>query len=311
MTSTAPAPAKKPPMMKRPNYSLLHANPLPLTIQALPPLIPHNPFSLLQILYTYLFCRTPCQPEPSYVGFFNSATRSVHVVDARSIQAFWNSGFFGKGSLSRSEPTWISRRRRALGVIGRDENLTAEEITERRRQERKQFKLERARAEKGRIQNQLVQEGKIELSGDSVSLQPDAAADESDVGNTTPALVAPTQEEEKIVTDKPVAFVEDLEHLQLTQEEAFFLMYGLGALKVTVGPEGNVCLLAMLLGCSFHVHSRSNTPDRKQLMSAMPCVCSENTRTFLPLGTRPSCSQMTPSCLTMWFTTTSAHWAGW
>jgi tRNA-splicing endonuclease subunit Sen2 len=266
--------------MKRPNYNLLHANPLPLTIQPFPPLIPHNPLSLLQILYTYFFCRTPCQPSPSYVGFFNPATRSVHVVDARSIQAFWNSGFFGKGSLSRSEPTWISRRRRALGIIGKDEDLTAEEITERRRQERKQFKLERARAEKERIQNQLAQEGKIELSAGG---EPAVA---SEIGTVVPPAApveqqqAPQKEEEEPVTeDKPVIFVEDLEHLQLTLEEAFFLMYGLGALKVTVGPEGNVCLLRCRC---FHVHNKSNTHDRILLISAMPCVCSENTRTFLP-----------------------------
>ena len=150
---------------RKPNYNLLHANPLPLAIQPLPPLIPHNPLSILQILYTYFFLRTPAQPEPLYTAAFNPGTRAVHVTDSRSILALWNNGFFGKGSLSRSEPTWISRRRRALGVIGKNEALTAEEITERRRKERKEFKLERARAEKERIQNQLVQEGKIDLSG--------------------------------------------------------------------------------------------------------------------------------------------------
>ncbi|KAA8912446.1 hypothetical protein FN846DRAFT_887211 [Sphaerosporella brunnea] len=259
-STTAPAPPKKP-VMKKPNYNLLHVNPLPLTIQALPPLIPHNPLSLLHILYTYLFCRTPCQPSPPYVGFFNPATRSVHVVDARSIQAFWNSGFFGKGSLSRSEPTWISRRRRALGIIGKDEDLTAEEITERRRQERKQFKLERARAEKERIQNQLAQEGKIDLPADGASSpQPDAAAaGESDItaAATVPAPPIEPEEEEddELVTDKPSIFVEDLEHLQLTPEEAFFLMYGLGALQVTVGPEGNTPVDIRNALCLFRQHS--------------------------------------------------------
>jgi len=248
-TTTKPPPQ---PRTKRPNYHLLHANPLPLTIIPFPPLIPHNPLSLLQILYTYLFCRTPCQPVPAYTGFFNPATRSVHVVETRSIQAFWNSGFFGKGSLSRSEPTWISRRRRALGVIGENEDLTAEEITERRRQERRLFKLERARAEKERIQKQLAQEGKIELpgAGEAGPVEADTAA----------PLVAPEEEddEEDAVQDKPVVHAEDLEHLQLTLEEAFFLQYGLGALKITgLGPEETVCP-AILLRC-YYLDNKSNT----------------------------------------------------
>lgn len=260
--SSTPTPAAataniKPPQprTKRPNYHLLHANPLPLTVIPFSPLIPHNPLSLLQILYTYLFCRSPCQPVPAYTGFFNPATRSVHVVETRSIQAFWNNGFFGKGSLSRSEPTWISRRRRALGVIGKNEDLTAEEITERRRQDRRQFKLERARAEKERIQNQLAQEGKIELleTGEGGSVEPDAAA------SPLVPLEGDDEDEEDALQDKPVVHVEDLEHLQLTLEEAFFLQCGLGALRITgPGPEENVCA-AVLLRC-YYLDNKSNTP---------------------------------------------------
>jgi tRNA-splicing endonuclease subunit Sen2 len=257
----------KPPQQRtrRPNYHLLHANPLPLTVIPFPPLIPHNPLSLLQILYTYLFCRSQCQPTPAYTGFFNPATRSVHVVDARSIQAFWNSGFFGKGSLSRSEPTWISRRRRALGVIGKDEALTAEEVTERRRQERRLFKSERARAEKERIQNQLAQEGKIELSetGEGHSVGPDPAA--------VPLVPAEgdDEDEEDAVQDKPIVHVEDLEHLQLTLEEAFFLQYGLGALKITgPGAEENVCPAVFL---RYHLDNKSDAFDIIEVYWSAEC----------------------------------------
>ncbi|CCX32698.1 hypothetical protein FPQ18DRAFT_313052 [Pyronema domesticum] len=229
--SSEPPTAKPPlPRTKRPNYALLHANLLPLTIQALPPLIPHNPLSILQILYTYFFCRVPCQPEPLYTGVFNPTTRSVHVTDTRSIKAFWTSGFFGKGSLSRSEPTWISRRRRALGVIGKDEALTAEEVTERRRKERKEFKLERARAEKEKIQNQLAQEGKVQFETGAVA----PSSENKSVTFAPPETPA----EEKDQPAPQVVEVEDLEHLQLTLEEAFFLSYGLGALQI-MNAEGN------------------------------------------------------------------------
>lgn len=292
------------PRTRKPNYNLLHANPLPLTIQPLPPLIPHNPLSLLQILYTYFFCRTPCQPEPLYTGAFNPTTRSVHVTETRSIQAFWNNGFFGKGTLSRSEPTWISRRRRALGVIGKDEALTSEEITERRRRERREFKLERARAEKERIQNQLAQEGKIELPAVAATA---AVIDknESDSATKSVTFAAPAVELEE--ENKAVVHVEDLEHLQLTLEEAFFLVFGLGALKITAGPENVRPAIIIILA----VYKQSNARfGRNLLMPAKPCACSANIRTFRPLRTRPSFSPMTRSCSTMLYITISARWDG-
>jgi tRNA-splicing endonuclease subunit Sen2 len=255
---------RPPPRTKKPNYNILHANPLPLTIQPLPPLIPHNPFSLLQIAYVYFFCRANCQAEPLYTASFSPSTRSVNVTDRRSIQAFWNSGFFGKGSLSRSEPTWISRRRRALGVIGKDENLTAEEITERRRRERREFKQERARAEKERIQQQLAQEGKLELPADVSNVE--SATEDAPAMSVRFAPV-----EENLATGEiPIIDIQDLEHLQLTLEEAFFLMFGLGALKLT-GPEGNVCLATTLC----YLDCKSNRIDRNLLQCRTLCFSSE------------------------------------
>lgn len=236
MSSTAPAPSPRP---KKPNYNFIHANQLPLITQPLPPLIPHNPLSLLQILYTYLFHRQSCLPDPVYTAQFDTSTRTVHVTDPRSILAFWNNGFFGKGSLSRSEPTWLPRRRRALGLIGKDEDLTAEELTERRRRERREFKAERARAEKEKIAKQLLEEGKMD--GPLGIAIPDQEAE-----TTTAASVhfapSPTEPEQAVLIEPVLTQqeVENLEHLQLTLEEAFFLVFGLGVLKI-VGKD-LVCL---------------------------------------------------------------------
>lgn len=164
----------------------------------------------------------------------------MHVTDARSMLALWNDGFFGKGSLSRSEPTWLSRKKRALGILGKDENLTAEEFTERRRQQRKEFKLERARAEKERIQKQLEQEGKIQNATASGSDTP--ASETNIVEDSVPSAALSQIIEEAVVEEKKMEMqeivpeiisVENLEHLQLTPEEAFFLVYGLGCLKIT------------------------------------------------------------------------------
>lgn len=234
----APAPARA--RYKKPNYNVVHALPLPLTTVPLPPLIPHNPLSLLHIIIAYLFPGTTSHPSPLHVGTFHTSTRAIHITDPQSIKAFWEHGFFGKGSLSRSEPTWVTRKRRALGVIGQDEALTSEEVTMRRREERKEFKRERARAEKERREKQLAEEGKIVKD-------PDGGDDEQDKErrDATTATTAKASSSSKSITfaaveppprrrspERPVVEVEDLEHLQLTLEEAFFLSFGLGVLQI-------------------------------------------------------------------------------
>jgi len=67
-------------------------------------------------------------------------------------------GFFGKGSLSRSEPSWLDREMRRRGLLAGE---TSEEVTRRRREERKEFKKERARKEREAIEEKLRQEGKV------------------------------------------------------------------------------------------------------------------------------------------------------
>lgn len=69
-------------------------------------------------------------------------------------------GFFGKGTLSRSEPSWLDRekarvRKERYGGNGRK---AAEDATNARREERRLFKLERARLERERIDQQRLVE---------------------------------------------------------------------------------------------------------------------------------------------------------
>ncbi|KAF8456398.1 hypothetical protein BGX38DRAFT_1248949 [Terfezia claveryi] len=229
----------KPSRQKKPNYNIIHADSLPLQVVPLPPLIPHNPLSLLHIIYAYLSPSPSsyAQPSPLYTATFSRAACSVNVTDAVSIQGLWCRGFFGKGSLSRSEPTWLTRTRRRLGVIGKNESLTAEELTERRRTERREFKKERAKLEKEKLERILAEEGKItlEISGE---------VPKSDEEDSNPAPARGTSQEaetrQPIITPKrPVVDVEELEHLQLTLEEAFFLTFGLGALVIIDGSSNH------------------------------------------------------------------------
>ncbi|PWN48106.1 hypothetical protein IE53DRAFT_407247 [Violaceomyces palustris] len=89
--------------------------------------------------------RAASQPEIAQ-AFYDKATHTVWVVDMeQGKRLLWQRGFFGKGILSRSEPTWKQRREGEIDAMRRGV-LTAEQLTQRRRDERKALKIERARA---------------------------------------------------------------------------------------------------------------------------------------------------------------------
>ncbi|KAI9744268.1 MAG: tRNA splicing endonuclease subunit sen2 [Claussenomyces sp. TS43310] len=136
----------------------LYALPAPVRTFPLPAFIPHNPLSLLQIVYTWVTQAVfppNGHPEILYQGWYSPETRSVHVTDQRSIRALWEQGFYGKGSLSRSEPSWLDREKRRRGATA---SQTSEEVTRKRREERQQIKWERARKEREAIDQKLQEE---------------------------------------------------------------------------------------------------------------------------------------------------------
>lgn len=155
-------PTRPPP---RPNYGRIHAKPLPVTAYPLPPFIPHNPLSIFHIAFTYfyrLLAPPSSHPKILYQAYFSPETRSVHVTDQTAIRALWECGFFGKGSLSRSEPSWLDREKKKKGLIA---NETSEEFTAQRRAERRRFKQERARKEREAIEEKLKEEGRVHENG--------------------------------------------------------------------------------------------------------------------------------------------------
>lgn len=135
---------------RRPNYNYIHRNLLPVEVHPLPVLIPHNPLSLVAIALSYIAQILAPPTRPTFKGYFSSATSSIHVTDAETIRKLWEMGFFGRGNLSRSEPTWLENRKK--------KGLTAEENTAQRRQARRQQKQERARKEQEEIEQKLVEE---------------------------------------------------------------------------------------------------------------------------------------------------------
>ncbi|KFY30923.1 hypothetical protein V493_01558 [Pseudogymnoascus sp. VKM F-4281 (FW-2241)] len=144
----------------------LYSHPTPLRTFPLPTFVPHNPISLVQILYTWLqqtISPPSSHPQALYQGVFSPELRSIHVTDERSTHALWREGFFGKGSLSRSEPSWLDREKRRAGA---NASKTSEEVTRQRRAERQQTKWERARLGREAIDQKLREEQQLGILSD-------------------------------------------------------------------------------------------------------------------------------------------------
>ncbi|QSL64898.1 hypothetical protein MERGE_002202 [Pneumocystis wakefieldiae] len=207
--------------------------PLPLEL----PFFPHHPISIIWLLYKIY---KGFKLQDRHKGVLDAATASVWVTEASSIDKLWRFGYFGKGNLSRSELTWSKRIQRLFRWIGSDEDLTSEERTQHRRQERLEFKHQRGLIEMEMIDKIRIEEGKerqniIEYNNKGISRGE----------NYTRMEVKKTQELEKSVSE--------LEHLQLHLEEAFFLSYSLGILDIEASRCFSVknSMELLLLFCSL------------------------------------------------------------
>ncbi|KAJ6107618.1 hypothetical protein N7523_008941 [Penicillium sp. IBT 18751x] len=301
---------KRGPRPGRPNYRHIHRHPLPVNVLSVPPVIPHNPLSIISIALSYLTFLISAPRQEVYSAYFDSATSSIHVTDERAIKALWEMGFFGKGTLSRSEPSWLEREKKRRGLLG---GSTSEEATRKRRTERRELKLERARVEKVAIEERLKAEAAAKESGDVLP-----AAEGSTIGekfsvkkamearyrqsrSQTPVngdVAAPAdtpatpngksvrfshviQEKEVVarsaaslqlpdsVLDEDEAedvVLENEEHLQISNEEAFFLAYSLGVLQVYDREDKKVIPTSSLfpLLCNHsHFPPRNGTAELK------------------------------------------------
>jgi len=220
-----------------------------LTTYPLPAFIPSNPLSLLRLAYAflsqYLFPPTShADGSGRILAYYSAATRSVHVVDPSAIRLLWECGFFGKGSLSRSEPEWLERERRKRGLLDAAPSQTAAEITRKRREERRDVKRERAKVEREALEKQLREEGKlpvVEIMVDKDANMnedaPDGTAAEKEKAQEASGVLPneqvkqPSETQPSTATSETVEIINQ-EHLQLTPSETFFLAYGLGVLDI-------------------------------------------------------------------------------
>jgi tRNA-splicing endonuclease subunit Sen2 len=158
---TVAAQRARPPQTPRVPLHQTYALPVPIRTFPLPTFYPNNPISLLHLAYAWLRqVVSPPHAEPTvHIGVWDPDTRSVHVNDVKSIRALWEQGFFGKGSLSRSEPNWLKRElSRRAGQAG----SVSEARTEARREERRNAKWERAKAELEALEQQRLEETRLE-----------------------------------------------------------------------------------------------------------------------------------------------------
>ncbi|KIK56665.1 hypothetical protein GYMLUDRAFT_76019 [Collybiopsis luxurians FD-317 M1] len=203
--------------------------------------------------------------NPHCEGYLDVSTRSVWVVTHRDAEILWRRGFFGKGNLSRSEPSWFVRQmkdRNTRRVGG--STMTSEELREKRRAERRQFKLDRAEAI-AKVAQQAEEifetEGRVvvpvlfgpeipsgatwrpkpvepqpELGSGSGAEPPHLSSANAGGSGLLPEGGAGTEVngEEKVDDDEEP--LEDMEHLQLTLQEAFFLAWNFDCLTI-LDPE--------------------------------------------------------------------------
>lgn len=157
----------------------------------------------------------------------------------------WQHGFFGKGTLSRSEPSWFGRTARRLGLDGGA--LSLEEVTEMRRARRREFKEKREQQQQRELelrkQAGLVgsQAGPV-LAAGSVQVKDEPESTATSTAPPAPLDPVATASEEVLEPPEPPIRSEDaalirgstivqLEKLHLHPCEAVFLHVGLGVLR--------------------------------------------------------------------------------
>ncbi|KAI0017144.1 putative tRNA-splicing endonuclease subunit Sen2 [Xylariomycetidae sp. FL0641] len=154
-------PNGRPPAPRGPPLHQIYALPVPIRTYPLPSFYPSNPLSLFHLLYTWVrqvVSPPPAEPAVVHGGIWSQETRSVHILETKSIRALWEQGFFGKGNYSRSEPNWYKREESRKG---KHQGHVAENFTAKRREERKLMKWERARKEQEAIMKTRLEEAWI------------------------------------------------------------------------------------------------------------------------------------------------------
>lgn len=236
-------------MRKRINKQAIYARPLPIVLSSerwgpLPEVFPHNPVSWVLFAWKWVLTVVRMPPHATVARVLVTFEDGVFkVVDDEQMKYLWCNGFFGKGTLSRSEPTWKQRTIDRLGLEGSENGtnvttsgpqLLMEDLTTKRREERAKFKKLRTRLhqlevrERGQTLSEEEKSEMVTLTAEVEKLRKGGFIEkvdytDSDLSAEDAALFDP-------ITRK---LHKNLEFLQLQPEEVFFLAFTLNAVSVS------------------------------------------------------------------------------
>ena len=220
----------------RVNNNQIYANALPIVLSTdeyggLPQIFPHNPVSWICFAYQYLSIQVRAVPQlrvkPFKVDYEDGVFK---VTDEEDMRNLWKQGFFGKGTLSRSDPSWKTRTNRRLN-LDEDLDITSEEITRMRREERKKFKTERSK-----LQELELKQRQNKISNAELQTLEEVRESLNALKLETPKYNQPLFqldalriEDQNIIKD---GIIMSLEYLQLQKTEVFFLRFALNAINL-------------------------------------------------------------------------------
>lgn len=97
---------------RRNENNIIYANPLPITFSRIENRFAVTALGIFGISPTHVL-------NPRCEGTFDPITHSVWITNPRDSMILWRRGFFGKGNLSRSEPSWFARQSHLRSTSGR------------------------------------------------------------------------------------------------------------------------------------------------------------------------------------------------
>lgn len=211
--------------------------PLPIRpIESLPTLILSNPVSWAYWIYKY-YKSTNELASKIKIYFEGNDIPHITTSDPSDMLYLWDNGFFGTGQMSRSEPTWKNRTETRLN--GKENStLALEKVTERRRNQRQQFKKQRLEVERmllklrregGSLEDErmLLEKERETLRAFRENLDVNNKSDDED-GNSLDNF---RQEDLDIINEE--GDVLNLESLELMPVEAAFLTFALPVLDIS------------------------------------------------------------------------------
>lgn len=229
----------------------IYNKPLPIDVAVNVALVLTNPISWFEYAWNLVrvnFWNSPDVNKRIEVVYEDGVFK---VVDADSMVKLWRQGFFGKGVLSRSEPTWYARTMARLNVVedGKQSgngggNVAMEDITKSRRMERIEFKRQRQRLQDLQLKQRkgvISDEEVVEMSKLDEQL---VEFRKKDFVNVEETEVVMRDEDADIVIDDETGSVVQLEYMQLQAVEVFFLQFAFNNINVD-----NVSLKQLFINC--------------------------------------------------------------